>query len=93
MPAISAMPPALSVIGPKASIATTMPVIESIDIAATAMPKRPPSQLAARMAATMTTIGHAVDFMETARPAMMLVPCPVVEALAMSRTGGYFVEV
>ena len=36
--AISAIPPALSVIGPKASIATTMPAIESMDTAATATP-------------------------------------------------------
>ena len=34
--AISAMPPALSVIGPNESIATMMPAIESIDM--TAMP-------------------------------------------------------
>ena len=36
--AISAIPPALSVIGPYASSATTIPAIDSIDIAATAMP-------------------------------------------------------
>ena len=35
---ISAIPPALSVIGPKASIATTIPVMESIAIAAIAIP-------------------------------------------------------
>ncbi len=38
MPAISAMPPALSVIGPNASSATTTPVRESIAITATPMP-------------------------------------------------------
>ena len=36
--AISAMPPALSVIGPYASSATMMPAIDSIAVAATAMP-------------------------------------------------------
>ena len=36
--AISAMPPALSVIGPKASSATIRPVSESCAITATAMP-------------------------------------------------------
>ncbi len=36
--AISAIPPALSVIGPNESIATMIPAIESIAIAATAMP-------------------------------------------------------
>ena len=35
---ISAMPPALSVIGPNASSATIMPVIDSIAVAAIAMP-------------------------------------------------------
>ncbi len=36
--AISAMPPALSVIGPNASSATTTPVSDSIAITATPMP-------------------------------------------------------
>jgi hypothetical protein len=36
--AISAMPPALSVIGPYASSATIMPVIDSMAVAAIAMP-------------------------------------------------------
>jgi hypothetical protein len=36
--AISAMPPALSVIGPNASSATIRPVIESCAITATAIP-------------------------------------------------------
>src|SRR5437879_2521810 len=40
--AISAIPPALSVIGPKASMATTIPAIESIETAATATPYSPP---------------------------------------------------
>ncbi|EKD86867.1 MAG: hypothetical protein ACD_37C00119G0003 [uncultured bacterium] len=37
-PDISTIPPALSVIGPNASIATMIPVRESIDIAAIAIP-------------------------------------------------------
>ena len=41
--AISAIPPALSVIGPKASNATIIPVKESIDVAAMAMPYIPES--------------------------------------------------
>ena len=40
--AISAIPPALSVIGPYESIATTIPVIESMDTADKAIAKRPP---------------------------------------------------
>ena len=34
--------------------------------------------------------GAAVDCILTARPAMMLVPCPVLEASAMPLTGAYF---
>ena len=41
--AIWAMPPALSVIGPYASSATIMPAIDSIEVAAMAMPYRPAS--------------------------------------------------
>ena len=42
--AISAMPPALSVIGPYASSATMMPAIDSIDVAAIAIPYNPAHQ-------------------------------------------------
>jgi hypothetical protein len=42
-PAISAMPPALSVTGPKASSATTMPASASIVVTAMAMPYSPAS--------------------------------------------------
>ncbi len=85
--AISAMPPALSVIGPYASSATTMPAIESMEVAAIAMPYRPASQNADQMARQMTMTGHPVDFMETAMPAMMLVAWPLVEASATYLTG------
>ena len=37
--------------------------------------------------------GQAVERMDTPRPAMMLVPWPVVEACAMWRTGEYCVPV
>ncbi len=90
---ISAMPPALSVIGPKASIATTIPAIESIDTAATATPYKPPesapphTQKLPRIAAAITTTGAAVDCMPTASPAMMLVAWPVSLALEMYFTG------
>jgi hypothetical protein len=42
-PAISAMPPALSVTGPKASSATIMPASASMVVTAMAMPNRPAS--------------------------------------------------
>ena len=42
MSAISAMPPALSVIGPNESIATMIPAIESIAMTAIPTPYKPP---------------------------------------------------
>src|SRR5438067_2496671 len=81
------MSPALSVIGPYASSATMMPAIDSIAVAAMAMPYRPPNWNATRIAAHTTSTGYAVDFIDTPSPAMMLVPWPVVDASAMWRTG------
>src|SRR3989344_290982 len=45
------------------------------------------------MPAAMTNTGRAVAFMPTANPAIMLVPCPVVLAVAMALTGLYLPEV
>ena len=45
------------------------------------------------MAAQTASTGSAVDFIETARPAMMLVAWPVCDALATCRTGPYSVAV
>ena len=45
------------------------------------------------MPAMMTIAGKAVASIEIARPWMTLVPWPVVEDLAMLRTGRYSVEV
>src|SRR3990172_7801370 len=87
-PDISTIPPALSVIGPKASIATTIPVKESMDMAERAIPYSPAREYEARIAADIKSMGGRVDFMETASPAMILVPCPVVEALAIWATDG-----
>src|SRR5256885_13526838 len=91
--AISAMPPALSVIGPYASRATMMPVIDSIEVAATAIPYNPANLYDARIAAQMAISGHAQAFIETAMPAMMLVACPVVDACATYLTGANCVPV
>ena len=67
--------------------------MESMDMAATATPYRPARRNAAPMARQTKTTGHAVERMETPRPAMMLVPWPVVEAWAMCFTGAYCVPV
>ncbi len=48
---------------------------------------------AIQIAAHTKITGQAVERMETPRPAMMLVPWPVVEAWAMWRTGAYCVPV
>ena len=46
----------------------------SMDVAATATPYRPPSQNDSMMEAQTKSTGHAVERMDTPRPAMMLVP-------------------
>ena len=43
--------------------------------------------------AMLSMTGSAVDFIDTPRPAMMLVACPVCDALATLRTGLYSVAV
>jgi len=51
------------------------------------MPYRPASLNDTRIATHTASTGHAVDFIDTPRPAMILVPWPVVEASAIWRTG------
>ncbi len=70
-----------------------MPAMLSMEVAATAMPYRPASMYEAMMAAHTNSTGQAVERMDTPRPAMMLVPWPVVEACAMCLTGLYCVPV
>ena len=85
--AISAIPPALSVIGPYASRATMMPVMDNIDVAAIAIPYNPAKSCDAQILAQITITGAAVDFIETPRPAITLVPSPVKDDSAMVLTG------
>src|SRR3546814_10179790 len=68
-----------------------MPAIDSIAVAAMAMPYRPASACAPQIAMHTAITGIAVDFIEMPRPAMMLVPWPVVDAAAMCCTGLYWV--
>ena len=70
-----------------------MPAIESIEVAAMAMPYRPASAYEARIAMHTATTGQAVDFIDTPRPAIMLVACPVTLAAATCCTGLYCVPV
>src|SRR3989338_4256907 len=94
---IDAMPPALSVIGPKLSIARTYAAVASIPIVATAVPYNPPLSIPLRKprwydksnAPDKTITGNTVASIATANPEIMFVACPVTEAFAMLLTGLY----
>src|SRR3989344_1825491 len=92
-PLISAMPPALSVIGPKESIATIIPATESMATAASATPYNPASQKLARIAAPIISTGTKVDSIPTESPMIIFVPWPELDASAMDFTGRYFLAV
>ena len=70
-----------------------MPVSDSIEVAAMAMPYSPSSSNAPQIARHTAITGSAVAFIDTPSPAMMLVAWPVCEALATLRTGLYSVAV
>ena len=70
-----------------------MPAIESIDMTAMPTPYKPAKPYEMRIPTTMTIAGNAVACIETARPAIMLVAWPVIEALAIFCTGAYCVPV
>ncbi len=57
-----------------------IPAIDSIAVAATAMPYKPASAYDTRIPTQTNSTGHAVDFIEMPMPAMILVACPVVDA-------------
>ena len=69
-------------------MAITMPVMESMDMAAMAIPYRPANLKASKILRQMARTGAAVACMLTPRPAMMFVPCPVVEACARALHDG-----
>ena len=70
-----------------------MPAMLSIEVAAMAMPYKPAIWKDTQIAMQTKITGQAVERIDTPRPAMMLVPWPVVEACAMCLTGGYCVPV
>ena len=74
-------------------MATTMPAMESMDRAATAMPKMPAKKKLASVATTITRMGKPVASMPTARPWMTFVPWPDTLASAMDSTGFFSDEV
>ena len=87
------MPPALSAIGPNASIASCIPVVANIPTAAIATPYKPADLYAMRIAALITKIGPKVEIIPTLTPAIIFVAEPVVEACAIRATGLYFSDV
>lgn len=98
---IYTMPPALSAIGPKPLIERTNTPVQNMPIVAIAVPNKPPIKFPQisvipealpiwqeiKTPNEMMTTGNPVDYMPTARPAMMLVAWPVYEALAIFWTG------
>jgi len=60
--------PALSVTGPKASKATTIPANASIVVTAIAIPNNPAKLYVTIIPKTITSAGRAVDSIETAKP-------------------------
>jgi hypothetical protein len=87
MPAISAMPPALSATGPYASVASVMPNVESIPTAATAMPYKPAVPMAIIVAKTTIMTGAAVLSIPTDKPSIMTIAGPPTELSAILRVG------
>ena len=65
---ISAIPPALSVTGPYASSATTIPANASIVVTAIAIPNKPAIAFVISIPATIINAGTAVASIEIAKP-------------------------
>ena len=86
-PDISAIPPALSLMGPYASTANCIPVFASMPTAAIAIPYNPATEKEINMAAAIKRIGIAVDIIPTLNPAMIFVAGPVRDCLAIFFTG------
>src|SRR2546421_4080782 len=92
-PDISAMPCALSEIGPNVSIATITPTVVNSPVPASATANRdstmlpPPRRKAPYTPAAMTSAEYTADSKPTEMPARMTVAGPVSEVLPMSWTG------
>ncbi len=69
------------------------PAMESIAITAMATPYSDEKPNDTKIPMTITITGKNVDFIDTAKPVMMLVACPVVDARAMVCTGLNWVPV
>jgi hypothetical protein len=97
-PDISAMPCALSEMGPNVSIETMTPTVVSMPMPVSEMKYRrsavvSPSRNAPTTAPTMMMSDHTVDSSPTEKPARIVVAGPVCVASAISCTGLCFVSV
>jgi len=90
---ISAIPPALSDTGPKASIATVIAVVESIPTAARAMPYSPAKESAIMIADAIQRSGNTVESIPTPMPLIIVVPAPVWHCSAILFTDLYSSDV
>ena len=92
------MPWALSVTGPKVSIATITPTVVSSPQPASAIANRPvtpapPSRNAPNTAAAITSAVNTADSSPSEKPESTTVAAPVREVAATCRTGRSSVEV
>ena len=93
MPAISAIPPALSATGPYASIAMVIPTVDSIPTAAIPTPYTPAIlapvaiEVDTRIMVARIKIGITTDCMPTDSPEIITVADPVSPDSAISLTG------
>ena len=87
MPAISAMPPALSATGPYASMAIVIPTVASIPTAAIPTPYKPVKLVEIQIIVAKTSIGITTDCMPTAKPVIITVAGPVSPDLAILLIG------
>mmetsp|Transcript_88977 Transcript_88977/g.154305 ORF Transcript_88977/g.154305 Transcript_88977/m.154305 type:complete len:324 (+) Transcript_88977:483-1454(+) len=85
--AISAIPPALSAMGPYASVARVTPRVDSIPTAAIAIPYELSRALQASRVATMMSVGGTQDSIPMPRPWMMTGAWPRIPAFAMDAVG------
>jgi hypothetical protein len=86
-PLISAIPPALSAMGPKASMASCMAVVAIIPAAAMATPYTPANSYEAMIPPASTRMGRVVLSIPTASPPITLVAWPVDDCRTMELTG------
>jgi hypothetical protein len=87
------MPPALSAMGPKASMASCIAVVAIIPAAAIATPYSPANSYEPMIPAASTRMGSVVDSIPIASPLITLVAWPVADPCTMLFTGRFPIAV